>query len=533
MYRIILVLFLLSFTAAAVHGEWGPNTPDTLSLFQESTTSGLGYPFPTALADPLQALFSWTAFPPLVPPEALDDETFPLEDIRSSADDKIWTLRIRPDAQWSDGKQVLAADVKGSLESLVSTRTGSPYAILFRHIMGFEDFRSGKARHLEGLEVLDSLTVQILLTESDPDMARRLSHPASGMLRWHRRNPQHASQGPRAWTPMYGKPIPRGLRPVEWVTRLTAPNARFSPRFTTKGPTELTLSVYLSTRLSKPISASDIPLLITGPVLPKYCPGYRAAASVMAESYSLVLLVIRPSVQEDKEELFHSGFSLDQRLAIARHLTSQRDLLPYTEGFVPAEGFLDNPSGYLESILSHSTLEPIFGLRKDAEIRLFYRSGDLAQKCLARRMVALLSEIEDARAFGIQHASLITSLRNGEFDLALLSLPSMAWTPWERAGIMLGLVNGYLWEPMQPPEMEKWYGLPVNPEEAEALAHRLEGAVLEDAVLVPMGWMRSRLVMQQEAVVANPVASLPWPLESIYSLLRGDKAPQAQPGNGR
>jgi hypothetical protein len=275
-------------------------------------------------------------------------------------------------------------------------------------------------------------------------------------------------------------------------------------------------------------------MLLTGPVLPDYCPGSRTKATVLAESYSLVILVMRPSLQEEEEEeLYHKGLSWDQRLTIAKHLAARRDLLPYTEGFVPAEGFLDNPPGYFQSILMDNTLEGIFGLRKDEEIRLFYRSGDMAHRCVAKRIVALLSEMQPVRSFGVPKNSIRASLRTGDFDMVLVSVPSMAWTHWERAAVMLGFLNGHLWEPMQPRGMEDWMGLPVDPVEAETRARRFEGPILEDAILVPVGWMKSRLLLEPDVVDVHPGVELPWPVHGLFSLLGADLHPQTPPPDGR
>jgi hypothetical protein len=218
-------------------------------------------------------------------------------------------------------------------------------------------------------------------------------------------------------------------------------------------------------------------------------------------------------------------------LAIARLLAARRDLLPYTEHFVPAEGFLDSPPGYVESILSATPLEGVFGLRRDSVIRLKYAFGDMSQRCVARRLAALLSELQEVNVSAGPREGILAALQTGDFDMVLLSLPSMAWTRWESAAIMLGFLDSYLWEPARPYGMADWVKLPTDRADAEAHARRLEGILLEEAILVPVGWMRTRLLL--EPGFSTEGLGFPWPLESLLSLLGGGDLPQGVEPDGR
>lgn len=81
-----------------------------------------------------------------------------------SKDGKTYTFHLRPNARFSDGHRVTAADVVFSLRRALSPKTGSPVAYYDNLIQGFSAYNTGKSSNL-GVKALGSSTVQIRLSQ--------------------------------------------------------------------------------------------------------------------------------------------------------------------------------------------------------------------------------------------------------------------------------------------------------------------------------------------------------------------------------
>ncbi len=91
---------------------------------------------------------------------------------------RIWVFQLDPGARFHDGRPVGAGDVKAALERVASRATGSESAYLLSEVRGFARAREGSFPGLEGVEVVDTYTLRIVLDRPDYDFPAVLTHPA-------------------------------------------------------------------------------------------------------------------------------------------------------------------------------------------------------------------------------------------------------------------------------------------------------------------------------------------------------------------
>ncbi|SES28181.1 ABC transporter substrate-binding protein [Rhizobium sp. NFR03] len=97
--------------------------------------------------------------PELVPSLA---ETFEV-----SPDGLTYTFKLRKGVKFSNGRDVVASDVKYSIERAVNPKTQGPGAGFFGAIKGFDALSGGTSETLEGIEVPDDATVVFHLSRPD------------------------------------------------------------------------------------------------------------------------------------------------------------------------------------------------------------------------------------------------------------------------------------------------------------------------------------------------------------------------------
>lgn len=84
-----------------------------------------------------------------------------------SADGLTYTFKLRPDVKFSNGRAVVASDVKYSIERAVNPKTQGPGAGFFGAITGFDAVSGGTSETLSGIETPDDQTVIFKLSRPD------------------------------------------------------------------------------------------------------------------------------------------------------------------------------------------------------------------------------------------------------------------------------------------------------------------------------------------------------------------------------
>jgi ABC-type transport system substrate-binding protein len=98
------------------------------------------------------------------------------------ADQKSWHFVLRPDARFSNGRTIGAADVKYSLERVAKLGETSLAALRIDQITGFTPFATGAAAELTGVRVVDDHTVAIDLDTPLAILPELLSAPEFGIV---------------------------------------------------------------------------------------------------------------------------------------------------------------------------------------------------------------------------------------------------------------------------------------------------------------------------------------------------------------
>ncbi len=96
-------------------------------------------------------------------------------DLWWSTDRRTLELRLVHGARFQDGAPLRAADVKRSIERALHPASGSPGASNFEGLVGFADFREGKAQSLAGVRVVSDEVVAFDLAAPDASLPARLS----------------------------------------------------------------------------------------------------------------------------------------------------------------------------------------------------------------------------------------------------------------------------------------------------------------------------------------------------------------------
>jgi oligopeptide transport system substrate-binding protein len=84
-----------------------------------------------------------------------------------SDDGLTYTFKLRPGVKFHNGRELVASDIKYSIERAVNPETQSPGQGFFSQIKGFDEMVSGDAKELSGITTPDDGTVVIELSQPD------------------------------------------------------------------------------------------------------------------------------------------------------------------------------------------------------------------------------------------------------------------------------------------------------------------------------------------------------------------------------
>lgn len=99
-------------------------------------------------------------------------------------DATVFTFTLHDGVRFHDGSALTAADVKYSIERVVNPATDSPLTWVFEDagIVGTDEFVTGAADGISGIEVLDDLTVRITLRDPYAMFLHHLAMPAAHIV---------------------------------------------------------------------------------------------------------------------------------------------------------------------------------------------------------------------------------------------------------------------------------------------------------------------------------------------------------------
>ncbi|MBC6153347.1 peptide ABC transporter substrate-binding protein, partial [Listeria booriae] len=110
-----------------------------------------------------------------------DDQTQP--GVAASApeisdDQKVYTIKLRDDAKWSNGTKVTAHDFVYAWQKIVNPATAAEYAVLFDGLIAnATDIINGKKKPEELVKALDDTTLEITLENPTPYFHSLLTFP--------------------------------------------------------------------------------------------------------------------------------------------------------------------------------------------------------------------------------------------------------------------------------------------------------------------------------------------------------------------
>lgn len=156
---------VLAFSPLLAHAETAPQGGEIVVTYKDDITTldpHIGYDWVNWSM--IKSLFSRLMdYEPgtanLVPSLAESFEVAP--------DGLTYTFKLRKGVKFTNGREIVAGDVKYSIERAVNPKTQGPGAGFFGAIKGFEDLTGGKSELLSGIETPDDQTVVFHLSRPD------------------------------------------------------------------------------------------------------------------------------------------------------------------------------------------------------------------------------------------------------------------------------------------------------------------------------------------------------------------------------
>lgn len=94
-----------------------------------------------------------------------------------SPDGKTYTIKLRPNLQFSDGSPLSAEDVAFTLSVLYDPKYDGDIDITQANILGGTEYKAGKADSVSGLKVIDPLTLQVTTTQPGATTLSKIGGP--------------------------------------------------------------------------------------------------------------------------------------------------------------------------------------------------------------------------------------------------------------------------------------------------------------------------------------------------------------------
>jgi len=95
----------------------------------------------------------------------------------SSADARTFTFHLRPDIRFSNGRAVTSTDFKYEIERVLDPANNSQGIEYYRSIAGAEQYSSGRAKTVAGIDTPDRWTIIFHLTAPDPIFLAKVAMP--------------------------------------------------------------------------------------------------------------------------------------------------------------------------------------------------------------------------------------------------------------------------------------------------------------------------------------------------------------------
>lgn len=155
-----------SAQAQVLHRGVGPE-PDALDAHLAQSLSALN-----VLRDLHEGLVTFDARAELIPGVAKDWSV--------SSDGRVWTFELDPDARWSDGQAIVAADFVRGWQRALDPGTASPTVGLLDVVEGALEIRSGTGTADElGIRAIGDDRLEVRLLRPVPWFAELMTHPVS------------------------------------------------------------------------------------------------------------------------------------------------------------------------------------------------------------------------------------------------------------------------------------------------------------------------------------------------------------------
>ncbi len=124
-----------------------------------------------------------------------------------SPDNKVYTIKLRPNLTFSDGSPLTAADVAFTLTVLYDPHYDGDTDITLANIAGGAGYKAGKADSVSGLKVIDPLTLQVTTTQPGATTLAKIGGPVLSKA-WYGKGYQRGNLD--YLRTLHGKPLGNG-----------------------------------------------------------------------------------------------------------------------------------------------------------------------------------------------------------------------------------------------------------------------------------------------------------------------------------